>query len=65
MRTTPLDMFSDDEEEDHADAEHKALNVVTNGAWARSGASGLLRTPSQSKTTTQPKYVPQEDDGVD
>ncbi|KAI3321970.1 palmitoyltransferase PFA3 [Xylariaceae sp. AK1471] len=60
-----LDIISDDDEEVPADAEHRAMNVVTNGAWARNGASGLLRKPSRSSNTTPPKYVPQEDEGVD
>ncbi|KAI0118578.1 palmitoyltransferase PFA3 [Hypoxylon sp. NC0597] len=34
---------SSSSEEDEDDAETKALNLVTNGGWARSGASGLLR----------------------
>ncbi|KAI1084174.1 palmitoyltransferase PFA3 [Whalleya microplaca] len=33
---------------DAEDAESKAMNVVTNGGWARSGASGLLRKPSRT-----------------
>ncbi|KAI0411423.1 palmitoyltransferase PFA3 [Xylaria grammica] len=57
-----LDMISDDDKEAQGDAEHRAMNVVTNGAWARNGASGLLRTPTRSNFTTSPKYVPQEDD---
>ncbi|KAI8627662.1 palmitoyltransferase PFA3 [Xylariaceae sp. FL1651] len=60
-----LDMFSDGDEEITADAEHRAMNVVTNGAWARSGASGLLRKPSRSNNSTPPKYLAQEDEGVD
>ncbi|KAJ8131243.1 hypothetical protein O1611_g2383 [Lasiodiplodia mahajangana] len=60
-----LDMISDDDEEIKVDAEHKAMDVVTNGAWARNGASGLLRKPTRNSNKPAPKYVPQEDDGVD
>ncbi|KAI0460001.1 palmitoyltransferase PFA3 [Xylaria acuta] len=59
-----LDMISDDEDEVKEDAEHRAMDVVTNGAWARNGASGLLRKPSRNVNKTPLKYVPQ-DDGVD
>lgn len=34
--------------EDPAAAEHRAMNLVTNGGWGRSGASGLLRNHSHS-----------------
>ncbi|KAI1391402.1 palmitoyltransferase PFA3 [Hypoxylon trugodes] len=34
--------------EEEEDAETRAMNLVTNGGWARSGASGLLRKPSSS-----------------
>ncbi|KAI1496535.1 DHHC palmitoyltransferase-domain-containing protein [Biscogniauxia marginata] len=59
-----LEVSSDEE----TAAEHRALNLVTNGGWARSGASGLLRgsssrysgTPSPTKST-----APDDDDGVD
>lgn len=61
-----VDMMSDDGEETTANAEHRALNVVTNGAWARNGASGLLRKPTRSNNKSPSKQVPQEeDDGVD
>ncbi|KAI0205140.1 palmitoyltransferase PFA3 [Astrocystis sublimbata] len=65
-----LDLISDDEEGEVAakvDAERRALDVVTNGAWARNGASGLLRKPSRQSTKTPPKYVPpqEDDDEVD
>ncbi|GAP90576.2 putative palmitoyltransferase PFA3 [Rosellinia necatrix] len=60
-----LDMMSDDDEEVDGNAEHRAMNVVTNGAWARNGASGLLRKPTRSNNKTPPKYVPQEEDDVD
>lgn len=59
-----LDATSDNDE-DTADAEHKAMNVVTNGAWARNGATGMLRKPSRNSNKTPPRPVPQEDDGVD
>ncbi|KAI0871965.1 palmitoyltransferase PFA3 [Hypoxylon argillaceum] len=60
-----LDMISDDEEEVKVEAEHRAMDVVTNGAWARNGASGLLRKPSKSNQKTTPTYVSPEDEGVD
>ncbi|KAJ2993092.1 hypothetical protein NUW58_g1950 [Xylaria curta] len=61
-----LDMISDDDEEEvKIEAEHRAMDVVTNGAWARNGASGLLRKPSRNINKTPPKYTPREDEGVD
>ncbi|KAI1191908.1 palmitoyltransferase PFA3 [Nemania serpens] len=60
-----LELFNDDGEDVKVDAEHRAMDVVTNGAWARNGASGLLRKPSRTNNKPQPKYTPQEDDGVD
>ncbi|KAI0402020.1 palmitoyltransferase PFA3 [Xylaria palmicola] len=64
--SSELDILSDDDDEVKVDAEHRAMNVVTNGAWARNGASGLLRKSTGPVNKTQPKYVPQEDDdGVD
>ncbi|KAI5867236.1 palmitoyltransferase PFA3 [Durotheca rogersii] len=42
----------DNDDEDDSDAETRALNVVTNGGWARSGVSGLLRKPSSSSSST-------------
>lgn len=39
---------SSSSEDDDDDAETQALNLVTNGGWAKSGASGLLRKPSRS-----------------
>ncbi|KAI1376441.1 palmitoyltransferase PFA3 [Hypoxylon crocopeplum] len=54
---------------DEEDAESKAMNLVTNGGWARSGASGLLRKASSrsSPRTPPPKSFPKhdDDDGVD
>ncbi|KAI0122919.1 DHHC zinc finger domain-containing protein [Xylariales sp. AK1849] len=45
-------------------AEQRAMNVVTNGGWARTGASGLLRKPSyKSASPTSP--LSKDDDGVD
>jgi palmitoyltransferase len=60
-----LDIISDDDEEVPSEAEHRAMNVVTNGGWARNGASGLLRKPSRSNNTTTPTYNSQDDEGVD
>ncbi|TGJ81145.1 hypothetical protein E0Z10_g7619 [Xylaria hypoxylon] len=60
-----LDMISDDDKEARGHAEHRAMDVVTNGAWARNGASGLLKTQARSNIKTSSKYVPQEDEGVD
>ncbi|KAI1135179.1 palmitoyltransferase PFA3 [Hypoxylon sp. FL0543] len=74
------DESSSSEEEDEEDAETKALNLVTNGGWARSGASGLLRkAPSRNisfnnhnnngngKTAAPPRGFarPQEQDNHD
>ncbi|XXH00531.1 hypothetical protein Hte_006879 [Hypoxylon texense] len=62
-----FDASSDEEE----DAETKAMNLVTNGAWAKSGASGLLRKPSSrasnsnSKPTSSRNPSAHDDDGVD
>ncbi|KAI1178488.1 palmitoyltransferase PFA3 [Nemania sp. FL0916] len=60
-----LDMISDDDEDVKADAEHRAMDVVTNGAWARNGASGLLGKPTRNNSKAPPKYEPREDEGVD
>ena len=40
------------EEDSKAAAERRALNLVTNGGWDRSGASGLLRKPSSRLSPT-------------
>ncbi|KAI0471683.1 palmitoyltransferase PFA3 [Xylariaceae sp. FL0804] len=51
--------------DDEGGAENRAMNVVTNGSWARSGASGLLRKPpSRSNQSTSPG-APNQDDDVD
>ncbi|KAI1437320.1 palmitoyltransferase PFA3 [Xylaria sp. CBS 124048] len=62
-----LDMISDEDVSDiePIGAEHRALNVVTNGAWARNGASGLLKQGIRSNRTSPSKYIPPEDEGVD
>ncbi|KAI2622125.1 palmitoyltransferase PFA3 [Hypomontagnella submonticulosa] len=41
----------EDSDDDEEDAETKALNVVTNGGWAKSGASGLLRKTASRSTS--------------
>ncbi|KAJ9148444.1 Palmitoyltransferase [Pleurostoma richardsiae] len=51
--------------EARAEAEHRAMNIVTNGAWARSGASGLLRKGSPNSSGSQSRGPAAEDDGVD
>lgn len=49
-----------------AEAERRALNLVTNGGWERSGASGLLRKSSTPVGMEQgTRRGPDEDDGVD
>ncbi|KAI0891567.1 palmitoyltransferase PFA3 [Annulohypoxylon nitens] len=61
------------EEEDEEDPETKALNLVTNGGWAKSGASGLLKPSprnANARRFTPPKNAPKqqthsEDDDVD
>ncbi|KAI1821552.1 palmitoyltransferase PFA3 [Xylaria intraflava] len=60
-----LDMVSDDEDIQGIGAENRAMNVVTNGAWARNGASGLLKQAVRNNHSTSPKTVPQDDEGVD
>jgi len=67
LRDHDLDMISDDDDDEEApaQAEHRAMNVVTNGAWARNGASGLLRKSLRNNSTTPPKYTAPDDDGVD
>ncbi|KAI0009546.1 palmitoyltransferase PFA3 [Xylariaceae sp. FL0662B] len=50
---------------DEEDAESKAMNVVTNGRWARSGASGLLRKPARNTNVSSPSLLSKIDDGVD
>lgn len=82
-RAVPKDnLVEDDDEDDYdtssdeevatvvsakKDAEHQAMNLVTNGGWAKNGASGLLRksssrtsTPSQTKSPSP--RVDEEDD---
>ncbi|KAH7369172.1 palmitoyltransferase PFA3 [Plectosphaerella cucumerina] len=44
-------------------AEHRAMNLVTNGGWGRGGASGLLRKHSGSPSTAGPPSP--HDDTVD
>ncbi len=46
-----------------AEAEQRSLNIVSNGGWERSGASGLLRKPS--KPNLQASGLENHDDGVD
>ncbi|KAI1214538.1 palmitoyltransferase PFA3 [Annulohypoxylon truncatum] len=60
------------EEDDEEDPETKALNLVTNGGWAKSGASGLLKPSPKNGNTrrfTPPKTFAKqphdEDDEVD
>ncbi|KAM0561623.1 hypothetical protein ACHAPJ_002791 [Fusarium lateritium] len=63
---------STSESQRHDDAETRALDVVTNGNWGRSGASGMLRkgssqsnlsrTPSNLSRAGTPKF---QDEGVD
>jgi hypothetical protein len=53
------DISSDEEE-----AEERALNVVTNGGWARSGASGVLRKPPK-KNASATSLLARDDEGVD
>ncbi|KAI1360272.1 palmitoyltransferase PFA3 [Xylaria arbuscula] len=61
-----LDMISDDDDEiGRSSAENRAMDVVTNGAWARNGVNGLLRKPSMVNNKTARKHVPLEDEGVD
>jgi palmitoyltransferase len=49
-----------------AEAERTALNLVTNGGWGRSGASGLLRkSPTGGVPANGRNGTVQEDDGVD
>ncbi|KAI1102384.1 palmitoyltransferase PFA3 [Jackrogersella minutella] len=43
---------------DEEDPETKALNLVTNGGWAKSGASGLLRKPSSRNSNNGRKFSP-------
>ncbi|KAI2643193.1 palmitoyltransferase PFA3 [Xylaria nigripes] len=59
------DTASDRDEAQAMGAEHRAMNVVTNGAWARNGASGLLKPVSRTSRSTPPKVTTQEDEGVD
>ncbi|KAI1327707.1 palmitoyltransferase PFA3 [Xylariaceae sp. FL0255] len=60
------DTVSSDDDEAATSPEDHAMNVVTNGAWARGGASGLLRKqPSRVDSKTPPKHLAQEDDDVD
>ncbi|KAI1453264.1 palmitoyltransferase PFA3 [Annulohypoxylon moriforme] len=61
------------EEEDDEDPETKALNLVTNGGWAKSGASGVLKPSPKNgnaRRFTPPKSFAKqqhhdEDDEVD
>ncbi|KAB5545635.1 Palmitoyltransferase PFA3 [Coniochaeta sp. 2T2.1] len=58
-----------DEISSRAEAEQRALNLVTNGGWGRSGASGLLRKVSSQSSVSQQagrgSRSLAEDDGVD
>ncbi|KAI1771919.1 palmitoyltransferase PFA3 [Hypoxylon cercidicola] len=58
-----------DASSDEEDAETQAMNLVTNGAWAKSGASGLLRKPSRTNNSNRPASSrnpsTHDDDGVD
>jgi len=82
MHADDDELLRDDDDEDNYDtssdeesaraatarkAEHQAMNLVTNGGWAKNGASGLLRksssrtsTPSQSKSPV-PRVDEEED----
>ncbi|KAM0335638.1 hypothetical protein ACHAQA_000687 [Verticillium albo-atrum] len=49
-----LDMTDDEDDtagDDAEAAEHRAMNLVTNGGWGRGGASGLLRKHSSNSTS--------------
>ncbi|KAI0169588.1 palmitoyltransferase PFA3 [Hypoxylon sp. FL1284] len=62
------DEFDTSSEEEEEDAETKAMNLVTNGAWAKSGASGLLRKqPSRTNNRAASSRNPSthDDDEVD
>ncbi|KAI4594913.1 palmitoyltransferase for Vac8p [Pestalotiopsis sp. 9143b] len=59
------DDFDTSSDEEEGSAEHRAMNVVTNGAWARSGASGLLRKPSTNSSMSPTGGGAQHDDEVD
>lgn len=52
---------------DEACSEDTAMNVVTNGGWAKSGASGLLRTQQPSRNPSPLSFgtSAKDDDGVD
>ncbi|KAI1863707.1 uncharacterized protein JN550_009407 [Neoarthrinium moseri] len=68
-KLTPHGVEMDDDydtssDEDQAAAEHRAMNVVTNGRWARNGASGLLRKPTNSRLSPTSASA-QHDDEVD
>lgn len=54
---------SDLDVDDAAAAEHRAMNLVTNGGWGRSGASGLLRKHSPTSPTFRDQSS--NDDTVD
>ncbi|ORY71105.1 DHHC zinc finger domain-containing protein [Pseudomassariella vexata] len=53
-----------DTSSDEEEAEHRALNLVTNGGWAKSGASGLLRKPSKQAGSAT-SLSGRDDEGVD
>ncbi|KAK8066738.1 palmitoyltransferase PFA3 [Apiospora hydei] len=55
------DYDTDSGGDDDANAENTAMNLVTNGAWARSGASGLLRK-SSPRTESSPFIAASKDD---
>lgn len=58
------DDYDTDSENDEA-KENTAMNLVTNGAWARSGASGLLQKSSSRTDSTPSVGRAKEDEGVD
>ncbi|KAK8032243.1 palmitoyltransferase PFA3 [Apiospora arundinis] len=57
------DTDSDDYDDDAK--ENTAMNLVTNGAWAKSGASGVLRKSPSRTNSSQSMAAAKEDEGVD
>ena len=47
------------------EAEHNAMNVVTNGGWGRGGASGMLRKQHSGHARAPSPRFPAADEGVD
>lgn len=58
------DEYETSSDEEQAERENRAMNVVTNGKWAKNGASGLLRKSSKNDPAST-ALLSHHDEGVD